>query len=319
MPTVRMRVLVVLVGLLLTACSASEPPVSSGPTSGVSVGSLTVEYPTNGTIVTASPVEVGGHAPSGARVVQDISFAPDQDVIAGTDGQWALQVELREGANDLVFRLGDDDSTSIHLGLNYQPAGSSPTDLASEVPTAAAPTATPGPTPKPTPTPPPPEVFKTFDDGDYVVGVDIAAGTYRIREAADLCYWERLKGFGGTLDEIIANENVIGAYAVVTIGKFDKGFSSSGCGTWTNDLSRVTASKSKLEIDGTYIVNTDLTPGTWRSSGGDYCYWARLSGFGGTLNSIIANDNVFGGHAIVTIRSTDKGFETTGCGTWTRT
>ena len=41
-------------------------------------------------------------------------------------------------------------------------------------------------------------------------------------------------------------------------------------------------------------------------------------GFGGTLNSIIANDNVFDASTIVTVRSSDKGFHASGCGTWER-
>jgi hypothetical protein len=69
---------------------------------------------------------------------------------------------------------------------------------------------------------------------------------------------------------------------------------------------------------GTFIVNTDIKPGTYRSSTGDGCYWARLSGFSGTLSNIIANDFRLSGRALVTIRSTDKGFQSSGCGTWTR-
>ena len=30
-------------------------------------------------------------------------------------------------------------------------------------------------------------------------------GTYRSVASADSCYWARLSGFGGTLDDIIAN------------------------------------------------------------------------------------------------------------------
>ena len=61
-----------------------------------------------------------------------------------------------------------------------------------------------------------------------------------------------------------------------------------------------------------------MAPGTYRSSLGDGCYWARLSGFGGTLNEIKANDYRTGGRAIVTIKSSDKGFTSSRCGTWTK-
>jgi len=138
-------------------------------------------------------------------------------------------------------------------------------------------------------------------------------GTYRVRQPADSCYWARLSGFGGTLDEIVAN--YIGAgYAVVTISPTDVGFRSERCGTWSSDLSRVTASTTSFG-EGTLIVSTDVQPSTYRSSGTDSCYWARLSGFGGTLDDIIAN-HFGGGPAVATILASDRGFKSSGCGTW---
>jgi hypothetical protein len=70
-----------------------------------------------------------------------------------------------------------------------------------------------------------------FGPGTYIVGLDIAPGTYRSSGTSG-CYWERLKGFTGTLNAIIANDNARGQ-AIVTIARSDKGFSSSRCGTWT--------------------------------------------------------------------------------------
>lgn len=69
--------------------------------------------------------------------------------------------------------------------------------------------------------------------------------------------------------------------------------------------------------DGTYIVGADITAGTYRAAGSPACFWARLSGFGGTPSETIANDF---GHTgpIVTISPTDVGFKTSGCGTWTK-
>lgn len=68
-------------------------------------------------------------------------------------------------------------------------------------------------------------------DGTYIVGVDIAPGTWRA-SGASRCYWARLNGFGGTRN-IIANDNPAGATAVVTIAAGDKGFETARCGTWT--------------------------------------------------------------------------------------
>jgi hypothetical protein len=157
----------------------------------------------------------------------------------------------------------------------------------------------------------------TFGSGTYRVGRDIPAGTYRTRSSVSSCYWERLRGFSGNLSDIIANDFSSG-YQVVTIKSTDKGFSSSRCGKWSSNLSRVTSSYTSFG-QGTFIVGTDMAPGTYRSSLHDSCYWARLSGFGGTLNEIKANDFLTGGgHAIVSIKSTDRGFQSSRCGTWTK-
>lgn len=154
-----------------------------------------------------------------------------------------------------------------------------------------------------------------FNDGNYVVGTDIKPGTYRTREASTGCYYERLSGFGGTTDDIIANANT-DAPAVVTILSTDKGFDSSNCGTWTEDLSAITNSSTTFG-DGIFIVGTDIEPGTYRSSGESGCYYARLNGFGGTSDDIIANQNT-DSSAIVTIAASDAGFQSSNCGTWTR-
>lgn len=69
--------------------------------------------------------------------------------------------------------------------------------------------------------------------------------------------------------------------------------------------------------DGTHMVGTDIEAGTYRSSGTTSCYWARLSGFSGTTDSILANANP-DGQAIVTIEESDTAFQSQRCGTWTK-
>lgn len=151
-------------------------------------------------------------------------------------------------------------------------------------------------------------------DGAYRVGKDISPGTYR-SNGGDGCYWARLRSFSGSLDGIIANGNPAGP-TVVTIKPTDKGFETARCAGWTRNLARITKSKTRFG-DGTYIIKVDVTPGTYRSSRGSGCYWARLRSFEGVLNSVIANGNP-SGPAIVSIAPTDRGFESTRCGTWTR-
>jgi hypothetical protein len=156
----------------------------------------------------------------------------------------------------------------------------------------------------------------SFGSGTKIIGTDIQPGTYRSRNTGTGCYWARLSGLGGTVGEIIANDNATGP-AVVTIAPTDRGFQSSRCADWSQDLSPVTSSQTAPFGDGTYIVGTDIAPGTWRSAGSEGCYWARLSGFGGGIEGIIANDNA-SGSAVVTISPTDKGFTSRRCGMWTR-
>jgi hypothetical protein len=67
--------------------------------------------------------------------------------------------------------------------------------------------------------------------------------------------------------------------------------------------------------DGIHIVGTDIVPGTYRNSGTGFCYYARLSGFSGQLKDIIANANT-SSQSVVTIDPSDKGFQSSGCGTW---
>jgi putative cell wall-binding protein len=165
----------------------------------------------------------------------------------------------------------------------------------------------------PVPTPAPAPAI-TFGNGTHHVGPSLPAGTYRTRTNATNCYWARLSGFSGQLSDVIAN-NDTNFHDVVTIEPTDAGFEASNCATWTNNLSAITASKAAAFGDGTWIVNTDIAPGTWSAPGGSDCYWARLSDFSGSSTGIIANDVETTG-PIVTISPTDVGFISAHCGQW---
>ncbi len=201
------------------------------------------------------------------------------------------------------YRLVLQSGATIAFG--HAPGGSAPTGTPRQCSTP------------PAPAPPAPPRAATFGDGTYQVGVNIGPGTYRTRSNVDGCYWERLSGFSGSVDDIIAND-FTNVSAIVTISASDKGFHTEGCGTWTSNLAPVTSSPTATLVGGTYFVGSDLAPGTWKSTGGSGCYWARLSGFGGTLDDIIANDDL-DGSTIVTILGSDRGFEATnGCGAWNK-
>lgn len=73
--------------------------------------------------------------------------------------------------------------------------------------------------------------------------------------------------------------------------------------------------------DGKFAVPSQVKPATYKTvvPAGGHCYWARLSAADGEFTSIIANDNLGpGDQGIVTIKASDKYFETNGCGRWTK-
>jgi len=147
------------------------------------------------------------------------------------------------------------------------------------------------------------------------VGSDVQPGTYRLRSDPEACYWARLAGFTGEISDLKAN-GIASAPTIVTILPEDAGFESRGCGKWTTNLAQLTSSQTTFG-DGTWQVGVDVLPGTYRSSGGDTCYWSRLASFtGGIQDAIIAN-GIGEGPTVVTIAATDKGFEARDCGDWT--
>src|SRR5690606_38402680 len=152
-----------------------------------------------------------------------------------------------------------------------------------------------------------------FGDGIRTVGLDVMPGTYRTRQASEFCYWARLSGFGSRDEDIISDSLDENGYSVVTILPSDAGFESECCGQLSPDLSAVTASPQAPFSDGTYIVGTDIAPGTWTTSDAtDTCYWERTSGFGASFEEVL--DSGIDGPT-VTIAPTDVGFYTAGCGT----
>lgn len=75
------------------------------------------------------------------------------------------------------------------------------------------------------------------------------------------------------------------------------------------------SSEPSFAGDGTFLVGTDVLPGTYRTRGGEACYWARLSNLSGSLDAILANDTT-SGPAIVQIQKTDKAFQSKRCAEW---
>lgn len=64
-------------------------------------------------------------------------------------------------------------------------------------------------------------LLTSLDPGTYVVGVDIAPGTYKGLAGDDImdsCYWVRLSNLKGGFDSIIANDNATGQFYVQVTG-----------------------------------------------------------------------------------------------------
>jgi hypothetical protein len=71
----------------------------------------------------------------------------------------------------------------------------------------------------------------------------------------------------------------------------------------------------RMDADGTYLVGREIKTGTYRSAGGQKCYWARLRDTSGEMAAVIAA-SYHRGRQVVTIRKGDAAFTTDGCGPW---
>lgn len=162
---------------------------------------------------------------------------------------------------------------------------------------------------------------RLFGDGTYVVGAEVAPGRYRAQPSSGWCSWMRLGKFGGSYGNdtgVVGRWWVRGRSEVVDIAPTDAGFHSSGCGTWSPELVPELEAGEPF-TGGTYLVDTDLSPGRYRAATPDphrSCYWARLSGFGGA-GDVIASSEFRGESFIVEIGPSDVGFSTDpNCGAW---
>lgn len=123
-------------------------------------------------------------------------------------------------------------------GVQDEFTGQATTDAAlptqaAEVPVTPAPT--PPPAPQPTDPPKPAGPASSMDEGTFVVGTDIVAGTYKTSgpngDNPVGCYWERLKDTSGNFESIIANDISKGP-TTITISRSDGAFKTTACKTW---------------------------------------------------------------------------------------
>lgn len=155
---------------------------------------------------------------------------------------------------------------------------------------------------------------ETYSSGMYEVGTEIEPGIYYNPDGS--IYAERLAGFSGELDDIIANANPDGPYYMEIKGS--DAAVSFGNGGWRlfDDVEKERHEIKKSFSSGIYVVGIDIEPGKYKLEG-DGIYWARLSGVSLELNDIISNGNPTGGSAIVEVSPNDFAFEVSG-GEWTK-
>jgi hypothetical protein len=131
---------------------------------------------------------------------------------------------------------GEPRTPTEAVAAAQSPAAPSPAATVTRTAEAApAPTVTRTVTAKPVPPKKPEEpgpAISFAGDGEYLVGTDIAAGTYKTAGADGSfgCYWARLKDASGEFDAIIANNNLEGP-GRVTLNKGEY-FQTQHCAQW---------------------------------------------------------------------------------------
>jgi hypothetical protein len=73
---------------------------------------------------------------------------------------------------------------------------------------------------------------------------------------------------------------------------------------------RHTIAQNSFAGTGTFLVGSDIAPGTYRAAASPGCYWARLSSL--DTSDIVDNDNA-DGPVVVEILSSDKAFQASDC------
>lgn len=186
---------------------------------------------------TPPPPPPFGHAPGGWGHVPP-AVKPSRRRAWLTHGAVAV-VALGLGAG-----IGSAGKTGDSSAAAATPAVTVSTAAASAAPAPATTTATPSApattAARPTTTLPPTKPAaakaasapKVSGDGEYLVGQDMKAGTYKTAGPSDgLCYWERDKDSSGEFGSIIANSALSGT-GRVTVKKGDV-FKTQGCQDWT--------------------------------------------------------------------------------------
>lgn len=170
----------------------------------------------------------------------------------------------------------------------------------------------------------------TFGEGVWLVGEDVAPGTYRLTAPIDSgstlawCYWAVSTDDSGDLDALIVNGIPDGGIPTVTLQSGEV-VETYECGTWAqadpaalfaNDAAATTFS------DGVWLVGEDIAPGTYRTDDEieaedflDACYWERSTGIERNFMDLVDVDIVETGRPTVTLEVGEQ-FTSMECGNW---
>jgi hypothetical protein len=149
----------------------------------------------------------------------------------GMDAGVAHQVidTVHEGHNAGLWLHPDSLTVFVEVGDNMEDVTIIVTGHAAwPTPVAVTPVVGVTPTVRPTVAP-----RTSFGDGAWLVGVDIAPGTYRTTVPGNGCMWQRLSGLSGTYEDIIAWGAPNSGQALVAIAPSDLAFSTDACGEWS--------------------------------------------------------------------------------------
>ena len=153
------------------------------------------------------------------------------------------------------------------------------------------------------------------------VGQDIPPGRYLSTPEVS-CYWERVKSFGGTINDVIINGGSYGDHLIVDVLASDAGLRSQGC-----DFRPYAAPANPATTfgDGDWLVGSDVAAGTYRltektselTGDASLCAWERATGFDHDYDEILDYAYPAGADVTIELHGGER-FTSEMCGTWTR-
>jgi hypothetical protein len=206
-----------------------------------------------------------------------------------------------------------------------------PSASATPVPTPD-PSPEPSPTPEPSPSPEPPEPGEPateFGPGVYLVGDEVAPGTYRVEDVvtwnADApCGWV-VKHEGVTAPEdLIGNPAVIGGKPTITLVAGDM-VGTRNCPTFVAVDASALFQNPDADVTatpGVWLVGEDILPGTYGSVPGvttlettGTCYFVVTESLENNFQTVIAYDATSPGAENIVLTAGQQ-FQSANCGDW---